>query len=86
MSVYVDNPRHPLTHRGRRMKMCHMVADSYEEMHDMASKLGVRRYFQDHPKHPHYDICASNREKAISLGAVPVDSKTLLVKSKALIR
>ena len=53
MSVYVDNPRHPLTHRGRRMKMCHMVADSYEEMHDMASKLGVRRYFQDHPKHPH---------------------------------
>lgn len=65
MTVYVDDMRAPY----RRMKMCHMIADSDHELHAMANKIGiVRRWFQD----DHYDICLSLRKKAVAHGAVEV--------------
>lgn len=75
MTVYVDAPRHRLG----RMVMCHMAADTLEELHAMAERLGVRRHFQDRPGAPHYDICKMNRERAIALGARPVTSRALLM-------
>ena len=68
MTVYVDNARNPFG----RMIMCHMTADTLDELHAMATQLGLRRWFQDH-HYPHYDISLSKRKQAIELGAVEVD-------------
>lgn len=69
MGVYVDDMRAPY----RRMVMCHMLADSVEELHAMADKIGVaRRWFQDKPKFPHYDICLTKRALAVKFGAKEV--------------
>ncbi|WP_236840347.1 DUF4031 domain-containing protein [Bosea sp. RAC05] len=54
--------------------MSHMVADTDAELHRMADALGVsRRWFQG----DHYDICQSNRERALKLGAVGVSYRQL---------
>lgn len=77
MSVYVDNAR--LAYR--RMKMCHMVADTLEELHQMADTIGIRRkWFQAHGHVPHYDISLSKREAAIRNGAVELNQRGMGMK------
>lgn len=69
MAVYVDDACIPFG----RMKMCHMAADTVEELHAMADQIGVqRRWYQGPPKtmRPHYDICLSKRRLAIMHGAL----------------
>lgn len=73
MSVYVDSPGIWLG----RMRMCHMVADSLEELHAMAEQLGLRAYFQARSS-PHYDICKTKRQRAIELGAIEIDRRQLV--------
>jgi hypothetical protein len=74
MTVYVDNAKNPLG----RMKMCHMLADTVEELHEMAARIGLKReWFQDHARHPHYDICQSKRRAAIEAGAVELSNHQL---------
>lgn len=75
MSVYVDEAVWPYG----RMMMCHMVADTYDELHAMADRLGIqRKWFQNKPGGtPHYDICKSKRVKAVELGAVEVDRRQM---------
>lgn len=73
----MDNARIPYG----RMKMCHMVADSLDELNDMADAIGVsRRWLQMPPKasFPHYDVCASKRKHAIERGAVEATRKQLI--------
>jgi len=68
MPVYVDDMRAPFG----RMVMCHMVADTLDELHAMADRIGVaRRWYQGPPKtrHPHYDIALSKRALAVAAGA-----------------
>lgn len=75
--VYVDAP----IWRFGRMRMCHMVADSLEELHDMAGKLGLRReWFQQSGSLPHYDICLTKRKQAIKMGASEISRKDLVQK------
>lgn len=72
MSVYVDTAKNTYGH----MKMCHMLADTPEELHAMASAIGVaRKWFQEPPKASfwHYDICQSKRSLAMRQGAVECD-------------
>lgn len=72
MSVYVDRSRNGYG----RMLMCHMIADSLDELHAMAGELGLaRRWFQASPpaSFPHYDIAQSKRAVAIKRGAVDCD-------------
>jgi hypothetical protein len=65
VSVYVGPSQYPYG----RMIMCHMVADTLGELHEMADRIGVqRRWFQD-TRHPHYDVSKSKRELAVMLGA-----------------
>jgi hypothetical protein len=75
MSVYVDGASNPYG----RMKMCHMVADTLEELHAMADAIGIqRRWFQNDPDHPHYDIAQSKRALAVQHGAVEITSRQLV--------
>lgn len=74
MAVYVDTSRNKFG----RMIMCHMVADTPQELHAMADAIGMRRaWFQNTgPKRtPHYDVCLARRAKAIGLGAIVVDRR-----------
>jgi len=74
MTVYVDDMyRFPMGRFGR-LKMSHMIADTDDELHAMADRIGVaRRWFQG----DHYDIAMSKRELAIAAGAVAVPMRTL---------
>ena len=60
--------------RGRRW--AHLVSDeSYDELHRFAARLGLdRARFQG----DHYDIPAELRERALDLGATPVDARHLV--------
>lgn len=73
MSVYVDQEKNSFG----RMKMCHMVADSLDELHEMAGKLGLKRSWFQGKKLPHYDVSMSKRAQAIELGAISIDRKQL---------
>lgn len=65
MTVYVDDARIAY----RRMKMCHMMADTADELHAMADRIGVaRKWFQG----DHYDIALSKRRLAVAAGAVEI--------------
>lgn len=51
---------------------CHLLADSPDELHAFASRLGLKRkWFQD-GRWPHYDLTASKRDLAVGLGAEQV--------------
>lgn len=60
------------------MHMCHMMADTMEELHGMADSIGVSREHYQDTKYKHYDICKSNRAKAIARGAIEVTSRDLI--------
>lgn len=74
MSVYVDEPF--VVSRGKRW--AHLTADSAEELHAFAERLGlVRQSFQTTPGKPwkdHYDVTESTRELAIRMGAIAESS------------
>lgn len=72
MTVYVDDVRHPYG----RMLMCHLWADSLEELLAMVDRIGVRRkWLQQPPKASwvHFDIALSKKARAIEAGAVLTD-------------
>ena len=71
MTVYVDSEKAVYYN----MRMSHMIADTPEELHAMAEKIGVKRkWFQDH-RIPHYDVCQNKRVKAIANGAVVIATR-----------
>lgn len=82
MAVYVDDMQAAYG----RMVMCHMLADTDDELHDMAERIGVARRW--HQKagtpHSHYDICKAKRAMAVNLGAIEIDRYKLvnIIKSK----
>ena len=47
MTVYVDDAHIPATVGRHTSSWCHLTADSPEELHEFAGRLGLRRsYFQ----------------------------------------
>jgi hypothetical protein len=65
MAVYVDDAR--IRWRGRRWS--HLVADTAEELHDAARRLGLRReWAQEGGRTLHYDLPDELRARAIDLG------------------
>ncbi len=66
MAVYVDDFwRHPAGRLGQKL-MSHMIADTEEELHAMAARVGIdRRHYQG----DHYDISKRRRGYAIASGA-----------------
>jgi hypothetical protein len=73
VSVYVD----PLRNWGWRLgPSSHLIADSNEELHGFALRLGLKRaWFQPSPSGPHYDLTARKRALAVRLGAVELDDR-----------
>ena len=69
MAVYVDGAENPLG----RMKMCHMVADTIEELHAMADRIGLKREWFQLLSSPHYDLSKTKRAEAVRAGAIEVD-------------
>lgn len=77
MSVYVDRA----ANRFGRMVMCHMIADTEEELFTMADLIGVARcWFQRPPaaSFPHFDIAKSRRALAVAFGAIDCDRNTFV--------
>lgn len=70
MSVYVDDMRA----RFGRMILCHMIADSDDELHAMAAAIGVARKWH---QGDHYDICLTKRAEAVRLGAIELTRREL---------
>lgn len=67
MSVYVDGMRAKFG----RMVMCHMFADSHDELVTMADRIGVAlKWIQQEGTLEHFDIALSKRARAIEAGAV----------------
>ena len=75
MSVYVDT----MKARYGRLVLCHMVADTSDELHAMAERIGVgRKWCQSEGTYrEHYDICKSKRALAITFGAQEITRSQL---------
>lgn len=78
MTVYVDH----LTDYKKRIGRCgpfwcHMTADTPDELHAFAERIGLKRTWAQHVGKPtlHYDLTASRRAKAVRLGAVEVTNR-----------
>lgn len=70
MSVYVDDMEAPF----RGMIMCHMIADTTDELLAMADRIGVLRRWIQYPGtwHEHFDISKGKRAEAVRNGAVQI--------------
>ena len=81
MTIYVDELRdvYAVMGRGRPGLWCHMISDDgLESLHAFARQLGLPQLaFQNHPRHPHYDLMPSGRARAVALGAVEVSTREL---------
>lgn len=75
MTVYVDS----MEAKFGRMVMCHMVADTTDELLAMADRIGVaRRWIQDPGEvTEHFDIAKSKRALAVAAGAVEVGPREI---------
>lgn len=80
MAVYVDKPRWIY----RKGLWGHMVADSVEELHEFAKKLGLKPAYFQGKSFPHYDISTNKHLEARKLGAELIDSRDLLIRSRKL--
>lgn len=80
MSVYVDPP----VHRFGRMLMCHMMADTSDELRAMADLIGVAQKWIQHEGewHEHFDVCKSKRAAAVAAGAIEVTSRALVLSAR----
>lgn len=83
MSVYVDGlfvaqargSAAALVGRRNGNQWCHLMADSFEELHAFAARIGMKRaWFQG----DHYDLTPGRRAKAVELGAKEVTGRDLV--------
>lgn len=72
--VYVDKQKNML----ERMKLCHMLADSLDELHEMAERIGLKREWFQPKSTPHYDVNLERRKLALRFGAVEADRKKVV--------
>ncbi len=75
MSVFVDDARSPYG----RMLMSHMLADTTDELLEMATTIGLEHRHLQAPGtyREHFDICQAKRARAIAAGAEAVTRRQL---------
>jgi len=78
MSVYIDSFEAPF----KNMIMCHMIADTKQELLTMVDKIGVKRKWiqKENTIYEHFDICLSKKALAIRHGAIEIEAKALVQK------
>ena len=85
MTVYVDDLHAVLnpSDEWRWSESCHLWADTVEELHAFAAKIGMRRsWFQDRPRFPHYDLTMRRRDVALQSGAVYHNLREWILKQR----
>lgn len=78
MAVYVDDA----IWYWQGMRWAHLMADEESELHRFAAALGIPRgVYQGPPKtaHPHYDITAFERRRAIARGAFACSREEIVI-------
>ena len=76
MSVYVDAlVSYPPSQSWSWVESCHLYADSVDELHAFAARIGLRRaWFQRSSNGlPHYDLTRRKRQEAVRAGAIEQD-------------
>lgn len=74
MTVYVDDMRMPARVGRLQAHWSHLMADTDEELHAFAARLGLKCSWHQKPGTAisHYDVTDSRRQEALRLGAVPI--------------
>jgi len=81
MTVFIDGARNGFG----RMVMCHMLADTPNELHAMADAIGMKRQWYQSPdkaSFPHYDLSLTRRALAVAKGAKEVTRQELSAHMK----
>src|SRR5689334_18339054 len=78
MAVYVDSYNAPY----RGMIMCHMIADTTNELLAMVDTIGVdRKWIQKRgTPYEHFDICLTKKKQALRCGAIEITARELAMK------
>ncbi len=70
--IYVDDAE--IVKHGRAW--FHLVADSLQELHEFAASIGLSaRDFHRGARHPHYDVTANQRRRALQQGATAISAR-----------
>lgn len=72
MSIYVDELKPPSKEDGlpESFAHCHLIADSKDELHHFAKRLGLKKaWFRNHHQYPHYILTEGKRDLAVKRGA-----------------
>lgn len=79
--VYVDQSIYPYG----RMIMCHMMADTKEELLEMADTIGVQRKWiqKEGTRWEHFDIAKGKRALAIQNGAIAITTRDMVQKMRS---
>lgn len=74
MTVYIDNMQRRARVGRFTAVWSHLMADTSDELHEFAARLGMRRAWAQHEGKPleHYDVTEPKRQEALRLGAVPI--------------
>ena len=77
MSVYVDPlfDTEGMSENWPFPQACHMMADTIEELYDMADKLKLKRNWIQCTSLVHFDLTKGKRWQAIRHGAIEVDDR-----------
>jgi hypothetical protein len=73
MAVYVNK----LRPRFGGLSLCHLLADSLDELHAMAARIGLEPSLFNLEIIPHYDLSRAKRQRAIAAGAKVIDRQQL---------
>lgn len=83
--IYVDSLQ-PTLHNSKWHydEGCHLLADTVEELHAFADRLGLKRSWFQNPQYglPHYDLTAKKRRIAVIFGASEISMQKVVQMMK----
>jgi len=85
MAVYVDYLRATARTRAWPFTLAaHMLADDVDELHAFAASIGLKREWFQRGSTPHYDLTATRHKRALELGAIRLDRRSLVALMRRL--